>query len=105
MQLLSERCLSPSAAQRHGLDVRLDGVVQKISCPFLLMHGEGDEQIPLELAHTVVENVGARDKTLKIFSREEGGYHHCQIDNVSIGVAYMWDWIQSRLLRTTLSGS
>jgi dienelactone hydrolase len=76
---------------------RLDGVVQKITCPFLLLHGEGDEQIPLDVARTVIEKAGARDKTLKIFDREEGGYHHCQIDNVSIGVAYMWDWIESRL--------
>jgi hypothetical protein len=22
----------------------------------------------------------------------EGGYQHCQGDNVSIGTAYMWDW-------------
>ena len=27
---------------------KLDGVVQKITCPFLMLHGEGDEQIPLE---------------------------------------------------------
>jgi hypothetical protein len=30
---------------------------------------------------------------LKVFTREEGGYHHCQVDNVSIGTAYMWDWV------------
>ena len=76
---------------------RLEGVVQKIACPFLLLHGEGDEQIPLEIAHRVIDKVGSKDKTLKVFTREEGGYHHCQIDNVSIGVSYMWDWIQSRL--------
>jgi len=28
----------------------------------------------------------------------EGGYHHCQIDNVSIGVAYIWDWLETVLL-------
>ena len=78
---------------------RLDGVVQKITCPFLLLHGEGDEQIPLEIAHKVIDNVGSKDKTLKVFTREEGGYHHCQIDNASIGVAYMWDWVESRLGR------
>ena len=22
-----------------------------------------------------------------------GGFHHCQVDNVTIGVHYMWDWI------------
>jgi pimeloyl-ACP methyl ester carboxylesterase len=78
---------------------RLDGVVQKITCPFLLLHGEGDEQVPLEIAHKVIDNVGSKDKTLKIFTREEGGYHHCQIDNASIGVAYMWDWVEDRLLK------
>jgi pimeloyl-ACP methyl ester carboxylesterase len=76
---------------------RLDGVVQKITCPFLLVHGEGDEQIPLEIAQKCFDAVGAKNKTLKVFSREEGGYHHCQIDNVSIGVAYMWDWVESVL--------
>ena len=73
---------------------RLDGVVQKIRCPFLLVHGEGDEQIALALAQKCFDAVGSRDKTLKVFTRAEGGYHHCQIDNVSIGVAYMWDWVE-----------
>ncbi len=85
------------AAMKKLEGFRLDGVVQKITCPFLLLHGEGDEQIPLDLAHKVIDNVGSKDKTLKVFTREEGGYHHCQIDNVSIGTAYMWDWVESRL--------
>src|SRR6185437_6379204 len=29
---------------------KLDGIVQKMKCPFLLMHGEADEQIPLAIA-------------------------------------------------------
>jgi len=76
---------------------RLDGVVQKITCPFLLVHGEGDEQIALALAQKCFDAVGSKQKTLKVFTREEGGYHHCQIDNVSIGIAYMWDWVESVL--------
>jgi hypothetical protein len=31
------------------------------------------------------------------FTREEGGYHHCQSDNVSLGTAYMWDWLEEVL--------
>ena len=50
-------------------------------------------------AHKVMDNVGSKDKTLKVFTREEGGYHHCQIDNASIGVAYMWDWVEDKLLK------
>ena len=73
---------------------RLDGVVQKIRCPFLLMHGEGDAQIPLATAQKCFDAVGSPRKTFKVFTREEGGYHHCQLDNVSIGTAYMWDWLE-----------
>lgn len=77
---------------------RLDGVVQKIRCPFLLLHGAGDEQIPVEDARRCFDAVGSERKTLRVFTREEGGYHHCQIDNLSVGVAEMWDWIEDTLV-------
>jgi dipeptidyl aminopeptidase/acylaminoacyl peptidase len=76
---------------------KLDGAVQKIACPFLMLHGEGDEQIPLPEAQKCFDAVGAKNKTMKIFTREEGGYHHCQIDNQSICSAYMWDWLEEVL--------
>jgi dienelactone hydrolase len=76
---------------------RLDGVVQKITCPFLMMHGAGDQQIPLPLAQKCFDAVGSKNKTMKVFTRAEGGYHHCQIDNVSIAVTYMWDWLETVL--------
>ena len=82
---------------KHLEPFKLEGVVQKISCPFLMLHGDGDEQIPLSEAQKCFDAVGSKQKTMKIFTREEGGYHHCQIDNVSIGVAYMWDWVESVL--------
>jgi dipeptidyl aminopeptidase/acylaminoacyl peptidase len=76
---------------------KLDGAVQKITCPFLLLHGEGDEQIPLPEAQKCFDAVGSKNKTFKLFTREEGGYHHCQIDNQSICSAYMWDWLEKAL--------
>ena len=76
---------------------KLDGVVQKITCPFLMLHGEGDEQIPLPEAQKCFAAVGSKQKTFKLFTREEGGYHHCQIDNQSICAAYMWDWLEQVL--------
>ena len=66
-------------------------------CPFLLLHGAGDEQIPLLLAQTCFDAVGSKDKTLRVFTKEEGGFHHCQVDNVTIGVHAMWDWAADRL--------
>ncbi len=85
------------AAMQKLEGFRLDGVVQKITCPFLMVHGEGDEQIPLALAQQCFDAVGSKHKTMKVFTRAEGGYHHCQIDNVSVGVAYMWDWLETVL--------
>ena len=76
---------------------RLDGIVQKMTCPFLLLHGEGDEQIPLAIAEKCFDAVGSKQKALKVFTREEGGFHHCQVDNPTIGVHYMWDWISDVL--------
>lgn len=71
---------------------RLDGIVQKMKCPFLLTHGAGDEQIPLAIAEKCFAAVGSQNKTLKVFKREEGGFHHCQVDNITIGTNFMWDW-------------
>jgi pimeloyl-ACP methyl ester carboxylesterase len=85
---------SREAAMKRLEAFRLEGVVQRIACPFLMVHGEGDEQIPLPIAQKCFDAVGSKDKTLKVFTRDEGGYHHCQIDNVSIGVACMWDWFE-----------
>lgn len=76
---------------------RLDGVVQRIRCSFLLLHGEGDQQIPMADAQRCFDAVGSEDKTLRVFRREEGGFHHCQMDNISIGIAAMWDWIEDTL--------
>ncbi|MGB5185261.1 MAG: prolyl oligopeptidase family serine peptidase [Xanthobacteraceae bacterium] len=82
-----------AAALKKLEGFRLDGIVQKMACPFLLLHGAGDEQIPLELAERLFEAAGSKQKALKVFSRDEGGFHHCQVDNITIGVHYMFDWI------------
>lgn len=72
---------------------KLDSVIQKMRCPYLLVHGEGDQQAPFEHAQNMISACGSANKHMKVFRREEGGYHHCQVDNVSIGMAYMADWI------------
>jgi dienelactone hydrolase len=84
---------SNAAALKVLEGFRLDGIVQQMRCPFLLVHGEGDEQIPLSTAQTCFDAVGSKQKAFKVFTREEGGFHHCQVDDITIGVHYMWDWI------------
>jgi len=86
-----------AAALKKLEGFRLDGIVQQMKCPFLLLHGAGDEQIPLALAEKCFAAVGSKHKTLRVFGREEGGFHHCQVDNVTLGVHTMWDWIEDVL--------
>jgi len=71
----------------------LEGIAQQIECPVLILHGENDRIVPLKEAQTLYEKVGANNKTLKIFTAEEGGAEHCQVDNRPIGVDYAGDWI------------
>ena len=66
---------------------KLDGVVQKMRCPFLLVHGEDDEQIPLKDAQALYDACGSPDKTFRVFTGEEGGAQHCQRDYLTLGCA------------------
>jgi fermentation-respiration switch protein FrsA (DUF1100 family) len=79
---------------------RLDGVVQKMRCPFLVAHGADDEQVPLKDAQALFDACGSSDKTLRVFTAEEGGAQHCQRDYLAYGCTEMWDWLEDRLLRT-----
>jgi hypothetical protein len=78
-------------------DFRLDGVVQRMECPFLVTHGELDAQIPLEDAYSLYNAVGSMDKTIKVFTASEGGAQHCQGDNPTLGTTYIFDWLQEKL--------
>jgi dienelactone hydrolase len=79
---------------------RLDGVVQKMRCPFLICHGAEDEQISLADAQALYNASGSADKTLRVFTAEEGGSQHCQRDYLTLGVATMWDWFEDKLVRS-----
>ncbi|MFQ5861209.1 MAG: alpha/beta hydrolase family protein [Dehalococcoidia bacterium] len=78
-------------------DFRLDGVAQGVRCPFLLLHGERDAQIPVEDSHALFQAVGSQDKHLKIFTEEEGGAQHCQADNTILAITYLSDWLREKL--------
>jgi fermentation-respiration switch protein FrsA (DUF1100 family) len=78
---------------------KLDGVVQKMRCPFLVVHGADDEQIPLADAQALYDACGSQDKTLRVFTGEEGGAQHCQRDYLTLGCATMWDWFEDKLVR------
>lgn len=77
---------------------KLEGVVDKIRCPFLVLHGENDRIIPPEEAVKLYEEVGSPDKTLKIFDEEEGAAEHCQVDDRRAGVNFIADWITEHVV-------
>jgi pimeloyl-ACP methyl ester carboxylesterase len=75
----------------------LEGVAQKVECPFLTLHGENDRIVPLGAAHTLHEKLGSKVKELRIFTAEEGGAEHCQVDHRQLGVDYIGDWLLKSL--------
>ena len=82
----------------HKLEnFRLDGVVQKMRCPFLLTHGEDDRQIPLRDAKALYKAVGSSDKSIKIYTQKTGGAQHYQNDYLSLGLPYMQDWVREKM--------
>ena len=75
----------------------LAGVAEKIECPFLVVHGEHDSIVPVEVAHQLYEAVGSEVKELKIFTAEEGGSEHCQEDHRQMGSNFVADWIADHI--------
>lgn len=73
-------------------------IIADVTMPMLIVHGEGDRQVPVEEARKVyAAAVNCRDLELRIFTREEGGSEHCGIDNYTLQVQYIADWMTDRL--------
>lgn len=76
---------------------KLSGVVERIECPFLMVHGEEDAQVSLADAKACFNAMGSKDKTLRVFTAEEGGSQHCQNDRLGVAIPYMHDWLADKL--------
>ncbi len=77
----------------------LHDVAKRIECAFLVAHGENDRIVPLDSAQKLFDAVGSKNKTFKIFTAEEGGAEHVQVDNRQVGVDYIADWITDSVNR------
>ena len=76
----------------------LNGILDRIHCPMLIVHGENDRQVPIEFAfRSHAEAVNSVGKELKIHTIAEGGSEHCSVDNISITTDYMAHWIARTL--------
>ncbi|MGE0214404.1 alpha/beta hydrolase family protein [Mycolicibacterium sp.] len=78
-------------------DFTLEGVVDDLRCPFLVVHGTEDAQVPLEDAHRLFEHAGSESKFLREFGPAEGGAQHVQIDYLPAATSYIADWLSAHL--------
>jgi dienelactone hydrolase len=75
----------------------LKDVAKNITCPYLVTHGGNDRVVPVENAPKLFEAIGAKQKTLKIFTAEEGGAEHAHVDNRQVGIDYAADWLAENM--------
>jgi dienelactone hydrolase len=74
--------------------VSLEGIVEKITVPFLITHGANDRQIPLEYAQRSYAQATASPKReLRVFTAEEGGAEHIGLDHLPHVSAFTADWV------------
>ncbi|WIX92047.1 alpha/beta fold hydrolase [Amycolatopsis sp. DG1A-15b] len=78
--------------------VHLDGVVEHITVPFLVCHGENDRQIPVRYAHRSYEQaVNSPNRHLRLFTAQEGATEHIGLDHLSHTSTYIADWVADTL--------
>ncbi len=88
----------PEALGAKFAELTLKGHLDKITVPFVVVHGENDVQIPKWHAEqTIEEAVNAPSRYLRLFKDEEGATGHVHIDNMHIGSDYMFDWLSAVL--------
>jgi pimeloyl-ACP methyl ester carboxylesterase len=90
-------CKSMAEVHKESTGFVLEGVLEKMRCPFLIVHG-GHDVLGIAAANQVFEYAKAKglDVTLRFVSAEETGAEHCQHDNPTIGQELMLDWLANR---------
>ena len=76
----------------------------RIKCPLLITHGVNDRLASPDDAYKLRDAAGSQNKTVKLFTPEEGGAEHCHVDNRQVGVDYVADWL-TKTLRVDTGGA
>jgi pimeloyl-ACP methyl ester carboxylesterase len=72
----------------------LKGILHRIKCPILVVHGENDRQITLAQAQQLVAECTSSPKAeLHVQTLADGGAEHCGVDNVAPTREVICDWI------------
>lgn len=76
----------------------LTDALPRITCPFLVAHGEDDAPIPMEYAQWVIDlAVNSSRAELRKFRSAEGASFHCGIDDPARMGHYCYDWAAEAL--------
>jgi len=74
------------------------GLAGNIACPTLINHPRPDRLMDVRGAERLFAEIGASDKTLKIYDDPKlGGIAHCAHDAWAHNVPLMLDWLEARL--------
>jgi len=84
---------SDEAALERAKLFSLEGVASRVACPFLVVHGEHDRIVPVQAAHDLYAAIGSANKTMRVFTVDETGAEHCQVDHRQAGIDYIGDWL------------
>jgi hypothetical protein len=90
-------CGSMKESMKKAKDFTLDGHLDYMQCPFLVMHG-GHDVLTVSQAQKVYDygKTKGKDVTLRLLNEEETGAEHCQHDNPTIGQEILGDWLADR---------
>src|ERR1051325_10506104 len=90
--------VSHEEARGQLKDFTMAGIAKNITCPTLITHGDKDTLMTVDGAKRLFDEIGAQDKTLKIYGEEDGaGRIHCSHDYWAHNLPYMLDWLAARL--------
>jgi len=105
-------CDSMKSSMEKAKAFTLDGHLENMRCPYLIMHG-GHDVLTVSQAKKVYDYGQAKgvNCTLRLLDEEETGAEHCQHDNPTIGQEILADWLadqfgidQAKLLKSTVNG-
>ena len=76
----------------------LDPVIGEMRCPLLIIHGESDRQVPVAQAHRTHEMaISSSRRDLLVFPSGSCGEEHCQVDDPTLAIDAMGDWVEEVL--------
>jgi dienelactone hydrolase len=90
--------VSHDEARKQLKEFTVAGIAKNITCPTLITHGADDKLMRVEGAKKLFAEIGAKDKSLKIYDDpNDGGRIHCSHDYWAHNLPYMLDWLEERL--------